>query len=270
MAKYLCVTCGTQYPESEAAPVGCAICEDERQYVNRAGQVWTTLEERQGQGQHENVVERVAEGLWTVSTTPKLGIGQRAHVLQTDAGNVLWDCLAYFDAATVEAIEGLGGLAAIAISHPHFHTTMLEWSGAFGDIPIYVHRDNEPWVMQPGEAVQYWDGMTLDLGAGVTLIRCGGHFPGSAVLHWAAGAGGAGALFTGDTMMIVADPRWVTFMYSYPNLIPLDAATVRAIALAVRAYPFDQLYDAFNPAITQDATGIVQRSAERYARHVGG
>jgi hypothetical protein len=64
-------------------------------------------------------------------------------------------------------------------------------------------------------------------------VRCGGHFPGSAVLHWADGADGRGALFTGDTIQVVSDRRWVSFMYSYPNLIPTNAATVRQIVAAV-------------------------------------
>lgn len=122
MPKYLCVTCGTQYPPSDDPPAGCPICEDDRQYVNRNGQMWTTLAERQGQ--HQNVVQQIGDGLWTISTTPKLGIGQRAHLIRTPAGNVLWDCLAYLDDAAVEQINALGGLTAIAISHPHFHTTM--------------------------------------------------------------------------------------------------------------------------------------------------
>jgi glyoxylase-like metal-dependent hydrolase (beta-lactamase superfamily II) len=268
MPNYVCVTCGTQYPHGDDPPPSCPICEDDRQYVSRNGQMWTTLEERQKQ--HRNVIQPIAENLWTISTSPKLGIGQRAYLLGTSGGNVLWDCVAYLDDATVEEIRELGGLSAIAISHPHFHTTMVEWSRGFGDIPIYVHRDNEPWVMRPGEAVQLWDGMTLELGSGVTLIRCGGHFPGSAVLHWADGAGGDGALFTGDTIYTVADPRWVSFMYSYPNLIPLAAASVRAIAVTLRPFQFERLYDAFSPPVEHDAAAIVQRSAERYARQVGG
>ncbi|HUG16858.1 MAG TPA: MBL fold metallo-hydrolase [Thermomicrobiales bacterium] len=265
MTKYLCVTCGTQYPPSDGPPAGCPICEDDRQYINRAGQMWTTLEERQGQ--HRNVFEPVAEGLWTVSTTPKLGIGQRAHLLRTGGGNILWDCLAYLDDAAVAQINSLGGLSAIAISHPHFHTTMLDWSHAFGDIPVYVHRDNAPWVVQPGDAVRYWDDAALEIAPGVTLVHCGGHFPGSSVLYW---ADGEGALFTGDTIYIVADPRWVTFMYSYPNLIPLDAASVRGIASAVRPYEFERLYDPFSLPIEHAAAAIVQRSAERYVQRIGG
>ena len=45
------------------------------------------------------------------------------------------------DSATIALINGLGSLKAIAISHPHFYTTMVEWSRAFGGIPIHLHAD---------------------------------------------------------------------------------------------------------------------------------
>ena len=61
---------------------------------------------------------------------PAFAIGQRALLLRTAGGNVLWDCIA-LDAATVTLIKGLGGIKAIAISHPHFYTTMVEWARAF-------------------------------------------------------------------------------------------------------------------------------------------
>jgi hypothetical protein len=275
MANYICITCGTQYPESAAPPAGCPICEDDRQYVNASGQQWTTLDELRAT--RRNVVTDVADGITTIVTEPAVGIGQRAHLIQTPAGNVLWDCVALIDDATIAAVRARGGLAAIAISHPHFYTTIVEWSRAF-DAPVRLHRDNQPWVMRPDpDAIHYWDGATQELLPGLTQVRCGGHFPGSCALHWA-GADGAspraeqasGALFTGDTIYVVADNRWVSFMYSYPNLIPLHAAGVRRIVDAVRPYAFDRLYGAFGRAVERDASAAVQRSAERYIAHITG
>jgi glyoxylase-like metal-dependent hydrolase (beta-lactamase superfamily II) len=270
MPRYICVTCGTQYPESDAHPAECPICEDDRQYVNPNGQTWTTLDEVRAK--HHNSFTELAPGLTAIQTTSGIGIGQRAHLLETPAGNVLWDCLTLIDDDTVAEIERRGGLAAIAISHPHFFTTIAEWSQAFGGIPIYLHRENEPWVMHPGDHVHYWDGDTFEplAGSGLTLIRCGGHFPGSTVIHWPDGFDGAGALFTGDTIYVVADNRWVTFLYSYPNDIPLSSAEVRRIAAAVAPYRFDRLYSAFGRPVEEDANGAVQRSAERYIAHIEG
>ena len=96
------------------------------------------------------------------------------------------------DPATVTLINGLGGLKAIAISHPHFYTTMVEWSRAFDDVPIHLHAADQRWIMRPDPSIQLWDEETLQLLPDVVLIRCGGHFPGGTVLHWAKGAGGRG------------------------------------------------------------------------------
>ena len=125
--------------------------------------------------------------------------------------------------------------------------------------------------MRPSPAVRYWEGETIEVAPGLTVIRCGGHFPGASVLHWAGGAGGAGLLFSGDTIQVVRDRRWVSFMYSYPNLIPLDAATVHRVAAAVEPYPFARIYGAFaGDVVTEDAKGAVRRSAERYVAHLEG
>jgi glyoxylase-like metal-dependent hydrolase (beta-lactamase superfamily II) len=203
-------------------------------------------------------------------TEPEFAISQRAHLIITPSGNVLWDCVSYIDEETVAAVERLGGISAIAFSHPHFHSSMVEWSRAFNDAPIYIHADNEPWVMRPDPAITYWTGETVNPIPGLTVVRCGGHFPGSSVLHWPEGSEGRGALFTGDTIQVVADNRWVTFMYSYPNLIPLNASTIRNIVAAIEPYEFDRLYAAWpERVVPQDAKNAVRRSADRYIARIG-
>ena len=268
MERFICITCGTQFPASATPPEHCPICEDDRQYVNQDGQQWTTPAAMREQ--HRNALHEVDPGVTGIVTEPGFAIGQQAHLVQTEAGNVLWDCISFLDDATVAEVERRGGLAAIAISHPHFYSSMVDWSRAFGDAPIYLHADNEPWVMRPDGAVRYWEGESVDLLPGLTVVRCGGHFPGSSVLHWAGGAGGKGALFTGDTIQVVSDRRWVSFMYSYPNLIPLDAATVRRIVTAVEPYAFDRLYGGWRRSIVKrDAREAVRRSADRYIARIG-
>src|SRR5690606_29461653 len=115
-----------------------------------------------------------------IATEPAFAIGQRALLVQTPAGNVLWDCISLIDQATIDAVAALGGIQAIAISHPHFYSAMVEWSRAF-DAPIYLHEDNRPFVVRPDPAISFWTDETLALMPGVTLIRCGGHFAGSTV-----------------------------------------------------------------------------------------
>ncbi len=268
MPHFICVTCGVQYAETETPPAHCLICEDERQYVNVAGQQWTTLDVVRKE--HHNVIHNVEPGLHSVKSEPRFAIGQTAHLVQTPHGNVLWDCITLIDDATVDALQKLGGVSAIAISHPHFYSCSVEWSYAFGGIPVYVHAADRQWMMRPEATIQFWEGETRSLFDGLTLIRCGGHFEGSSVLHWAAGAGGKGAILTGDTVYVVQDTRYVTFMRSYPNSIPLTATTVRQIMTALEPFAFDRVYAAFGNTVQPDGKAAVQRSAHRYIQAITG
>ncbi|MEO6809650.1 MAG: MBL fold metallo-hydrolase [Isosphaeraceae bacterium] len=263
MPHSICVTCGVQYPETPKPPENCPVCDDDRQYVGLQGQQWTTLDDLRGE--HENTFKHEASGLTSIQTTPKFAIGQRAFLIQSPGGNVLWDCVSLIDDATVKTIQERGGLAAVAISHPHFYATMVEWSRAFGGIPIYVHADDNTWIMRPDPAVTLWEGEIHTLHDGLTLVRCGGHFEGSTVLHWPAGADGRGALLVGDTLQVVPDLRHVSFMRSYPNYIPLPTEAVRRIARAVAPFSFEQVLGMF-PGLTipSDGQGAVARSIERY------
>jgi len=286
MPNYICVTCGIQYPESTAPPPSCPICEDDRQYVHPQGQQWTTLD--RVQQRYRNVFRQLEPGVTAIvnalrdapsapggaadeaswAAKPRFGIGQQAHLIETPNGNILWDCITLLDDETVAEIQQRGGIAALGLSHPHYYTTIAEWSRAFGGIPVYIHAADAPWVIRPDPAIVLWEGETVEILPGCTMIRCGGHFPGAAVLHWDAGADGRGVLFSGDTIQVVADQRWVTFMYSYPNQIPLNAAEVLHIVEAVGPYPFERIYGAFGGIVRTDAHGAVRRSAERYVRHI--
>jgi glyoxylase-like metal-dependent hydrolase (beta-lactamase superfamily II) len=265
MSTFICMTCGVQYPASETAPESCPICLDERQYVNPQGQQWTTLEALREN--HHNEILLLEDGLMTVRTQPLFAISQHAHLIQTLQGNVLWDCISLIDTATVEAINTLDGLSAIAISHPHFYSAMVEWSHAFGRIPIYLHASDSQHVMNPDPVIHFWEGESLSVNSTITLIRCGGHFDGSTVLHWSSGAEGRGVLLTADTIYVASDTRYVTFMHSYPNMLPLPVAKVRQVAEAVQPYAFDRLYSAWPDKVIQsEAHEAVQKSAERYIR----
>jgi glyoxylase-like metal-dependent hydrolase (beta-lactamase superfamily II) len=261
---FVCATCGTQFPASEAPPERCPICEDERQYVPESGQRWTTLAELRTE--HGNRI--AAEGELTgIGTEPRFAIGQRALLVPWGERQLLWDCVTLLDDATAAEVERRGGLAAIAISHPHYYSAMVEWGRRF-DCPVYLHAADAEWVMRPDPLVELWDGERRELGDGVTLIRCGGHFAGGTVLHWAGGAEGGGALLSGDIVQVIPDRRHVGFMYSYPNLIPLPVAAVEAIRDALAAFAFEVLYGAWWGTVIRDAKAAVERSAARYARAV--
>src|SRR3990172_10890815 len=115
-----------------------------------------------------------------------------------------------------------------------------------------------------------WEGEDLVLEAGLSLHRCGGHFDGSTVLLWPEGADGQGVLLTGDTMYVTPDRRHVSFMYSFPNFIPLGAPAVDRIVERVMSLRFDRMYGHFfDLDIKADAKSVVQRSAERNKRAIG-
>ena len=235
MTNFICATCGTQFAETATAPEHCAICDDVRQYVPPSGQQWTRLE--QLRRKHRNSWRQYEPGLLGIGTEPEFAIGQRALLVRTAQGNFLWDCITLLDDATVELVRSLGGLRGIAISHPHYYTTMVEWSRAF-EAPIHLHADDREWVMRPDDAVRFWEGETNELAPGVTLQRCGGHFPGGTILHWREGAEGRGALLTGDILAVMPDGM-LSFMFSYPNAIPLPERAVAAILEKIEPLSFD-------------------------------
>lgn len=269
MTHYICATCGTQFAATADKPGRCPICEDERQYVPAGGQQWTTLEALRQR--HRLIIQKKEPDLYGIGTTPGFAIGQRALLLRTAQGNILWDCQTLIDEATVDIIRTLGGLDAIAISHPHYYSCMVEWSRAFGDIPIYLHAADREWVVRPDDRIQFWEGDTYSLLDTLTLIRLGGHFEGGTVLHWPSGAEGKGVLLSGDILQVVADRQHLSFMYSYPNQIPLDAETIRRMTDRLEGYAYDRIYGAFwDRNILHDAQQAVKRSARRYIEAVAG
>ena len=256
--RYICATCGIQLPDADAPPAACPICRDERQYVPESGQRWTTLAELAAD--HHNAFRAQGE-LTGIGTEPRFAIGQRALLVPFGDTNLLWDCVTLLDAATADEVERRGGLGAIAISHPHYYSTMVEWAQRFG-CPVHLHAADRRWALRSDPALSFWSGDTLDLGHGLTLIHAGGHFAGGTMLHRAAGAG---ALLSGDIVQVIPDRRHVGFMYSYPNLIPLPEARVRAMVAMLEPFSFEAIYGAWWDAIVRaDGHEVVQRSAKRY------
>lgn len=258
----ICRTCGVQYGAQRDT---CPICADERQYVGWDGQQWTTLAELRGTGRRGKIAEE-GPGVLGVGTEPAFAVGQRALLVRTEAGNILWDCVSYLDDELVAQIEALGGISAIAISHPHFYGSMTEWSHAF-DAPVYLHAADRAWVGRPDPAVHYWEGETHDLAPGLTLINLGLHFDGGAVLHWRQGEAGRGALLTGDIIQVAMDRGWTSFLYSYPNHIPERPRLIRRALGILRPYDFERIYASFwGRVVDTDGPGAMRRSAERYFR----
>lgn len=255
----ICVACGTEYPDHPAPPERCPICEDERQFVTWGGQAWTDLEALRRDHRLEIALDHGALGF---EIQPRFGIGQRALLVESEAGNVLWDCVSLVTDAAVNAIAERGGAVAIAISHPHYYTAMVPWSRALGGVPIYLHADDGEWVQRPDPAIVFWQGETITPVSGLMLIRCGGHFAGATVLHR---PGNGGDLFVGDVLQVGMDRASVSFMYSYPNAIPLNATAIRSIEQALAPFDFARIHGAFRErSVAAGGRAVFERSAARY------
>lgn len=190
-------------------------------------------------------------------------------LVKTPQGNVLWDCISLLDDEAIGAIEAHGGIDAVCISHPHFYAANVEFADAF-DATVFLPRADQEWIRRPSPRIELFDERVEPV-PGLTLARIGGHFAGAAVLHWAAGSGGAGALLTGDTVTVVQDRDWVSFMWSYPNLIPLDAETVLDIADRVGGFHFDRVYGGWwGRVVVEDGAQAIRRSADRYVARLRG
>ncbi|TWT25890.1 hypothetical protein [Planomicrobium sp. CPCC 101110] len=264
MENYICETCGVQYDLASQEPEGCLICDEERQYVNLDGQSWTTLRQMVETGIFHNDFTQDEPGIFSIRTIPNFAIGQTAYLILENGFNMLWDCITLLDSPTIEKIRGLGGIHAIALSHPHYYSTQVEWAEVFG-APIYIHEDDRKWITRQSENIVLWSGETLQVQEGLVLHRLGGHFKGAAVLQRK-----NSHLFTGDIVRISANPNWAAFMYSYPNFLPLPAAIVERMAEQLKPLEFDRVYDAFHRIMKENANERIQRSALRYIAAVNG
>lgn len=266
MMKYICVTCGVQYSPNEKEPEKCMICDEARQYVNLAGQRWTTLENMKQSRKYENRIEKISDNIYKITTEPAFAIGQAAYFVVGKEHNVLWDSITYLDDETIQFIIQHGGIDFIAISHPHYYSSIIEWSKKFG-ATIYIHQADEKWIVHHNEYINLWQGESLRLDEQFTLHCLGGHFKGAAILHAEIDKG---IVFSGDVIQIAADRNWVSFMYSYPNMIPLPISIVDRIRKNVNEMEFNVLYSALHKKVEPDAKKKVILSADRYIKALNG
>jgi hypothetical protein len=264
MTRFICRQCGARYPEADAPPPACLICSDERQYVRWGGQDWLSPLELAADHSIECARDHGALGF---RIEPAFAINQRAILVEAEGGNVLWDCIGLVTREAVEAIREAGPLLGIAISHPHYYTALAEWAHALG-VPVHLHAADAGFVTEPDAAIRHWEGESLRLSPALTLLRCGGHFAGAAVLH---DATGEGALYCGDTLQVAPDRRHVSVMYSYPNQIPVNATTIRRIGAILEPYHFARIYGAFQGlVIASEGKAALERSLRRYLDAIAG
>lgn len=259
----ICVTCGTRY--KEITPAACAICEDERQYVPMTGQQWTSYA-----ALAENKTIRInqrSENLFDLKIMPAFAIGQKAYLITSPEGNLLWDCIPHLDEATVNFINSKGGLKGIAISHPHYYSLMTAWAATF-NCPVYIHEADKKWIMDDAPSINLWNGEELSLWNDMKVIHTGGHFAGSTVLH-APHLSDKGSLLVGDTLQIAPSLQFISMMYSYPNVIPLPLNTILHIYNRLQPLQYDTMYGAFEwQTIAAGAKQLFQKSVDVYRNSV--
>ena len=267
MGTWVCATCGNHFPDPR--PEVCAVCADERQWVPPGGQRWTTLAELAAAG-HRSDIRAVEPGLTGIGADPPVAIGQRSLLVTTDEGNLLWDPSGFIDDAAVAAVRSAGGLRFVTASHPHFYGAIGEWARAFG-AEILVPVDDVAWLRaDPALRVRLWSG-TLPVLPEVTLIQCGGHFPGSAVLHWAPGADGPrGAAGRGHDLRDAGrGPGDVRLVGAQPAAAVRRRGARRAVG--GRAVPVrPDLRRLVAPVLRSGAWETVRRSGLRYIEHLRG
>ncbi|MFW0786605.1 hydrolase [Gordonia sp. CPCC 206044] len=257
---WICDLCGNEYPPSDEPPNICFVCADDRQFIPRSGPSWSRLDEA---ASNEVTATEVEAGVFELALHPAVGIGQKTFLVATAGGNVLWEPPGFVGPALVDRLAECGGVAAITSSHPHLVGASVSLSHRFGRVPVLFNALDRRWITRPDSVVEFWEG-AADVAPGVRLVQCGGHFPGSAVLHLADAAEGRGALLTGDTIMAVQSPEMVSFMRSYPNLIPLSPRLVQQIVDRVSTLEFDRIYGAFGEPVAESARRVIETSAERY------
>jgi hypothetical protein len=255
----ICNACGTQFPNADRSIIKtCHICDDPRQYVPPSGQSFTTHDALLQTHRNEFTPYAHDERLVSITTSPKFAIGQRAILIRTPAGNILWDCLTLLDPQTVRHITEAGGLRAIVISHPHYYSTHVQWAQAFG-CPVYIAAEDKAWTtLDSAHQVLLRDTETEVEGTGALAIKLGGHFPGSLVLLF------DGRLFIADTLMTTPAGlgRWhvdaagaarekppglntFSFLWSIPNQIPLGVRELARMWDIIKRYEFTSTHGAF-------------------------
>ncbi|TFK49561.1 hypothetical protein OE88DRAFT_1719572 [Heliocybe sulcata] len=296
----ICTTCAAQYSASglrpyrigeEASGDGCPVCLDERQYVLSTGQAWTSWRELDGKHTMSLQLEPKDSRIIRIVTEPKVGqIGQTPFLLRTSEGSLIWDCGPYLSESMVESILSTTSpsepLLGIAISHPHFFNGSVTWARKLR-CKVHICAADREWFMRKdefvNEFVEFWEGDVKKFGniphcASLTHYSLTGHFPGSCVLHWDRSHDSSeevsrpktGVLFCSDTFKIAIDRRMMTFMWSYPNYIPLPPKDVQKIWQSIRPYDFDDIYSAWPGDIAYgNGKAKVLKSARRFIQMEG-
>jgi hypothetical protein len=258
----VCTACGTHYPEDYTENI-CRICAEERQAVPEEGQTWTT-HNRLKETSKTKIV-KLNDNLFEIVIEPSFAIGQRAFLVISESGNILWDCIPLLDETTIKFLNSKGGIKAIAFSHPHYYSNMNFWAIEF-DCPIYIHKNDHLYIVDKGSNVKLWEGNEQPLWEGIKIINIGGHFAGSCVLIIPS-MSEQGAMLSGDTLYLSPNKKHFAIMYSYPNRMPLPISEIVRIKERFAVLSFDSFYGFYSyQNLTQNVREILTKSFDRYLK----
>jgi len=256
----ICSTCGTYY-QANSAPAVCTICSDERQYIPETGQSWTIPSALHRK--HSIKLNKLHERLYEIEINPIFAIGQRALLVLSEKGNVLWDCIPQLDELTIQFIKARGGLKAIAFSHPHYYSNMNDWAAIF-DCPVYIHNNDAAHIMVKGPHIRLWQGNELDLWDGMKLLLIGGHFEGSSILH-VPFLSKDGAILCGDTLFLSPSKKHFSVLRSYPNRIPLSQQEMQRVRERFNSISFDSFYGYIKTQnLQENVKPVFEESMKKY------
>jgi len=260
----ICETCGVKRTRDVEITV-CPICADERQYIPVGDQKWTSLEDVSVK-RNFLVIERQAD-LFEIRVTPEFGIGQRMFFVKTKQGGYLWDCVPLVDQDIANFFRAHGGVRGMAISHPHFYSSMKNWAELLS-IPVYTHKNDAVWLGEQFDTLVKWSGRELELADDIKVFCAGGHFEGSCVMHVASAQ--APYLLSSDTIAPNVDRKTVSFMRSFPNRVPLGLAKLDGIQTAMNGLSFEKIFGAFPGAeVLSDGREAFDFSMARYKSSIG-
>ncbi|MGE5107313.1 MAG: hypothetical protein ACM3H8_07200 [Sphingobacteriales bacterium] len=256
----ICSTCGTYYP-ADKVPEICPICMDDRQYIPPTGQSWT--KEEMLLLRHSIKINKIQDRLYEMEVNPIFAIGQRALLVLSPEGNVLWDCIPLLDEATIEFIKSKGGLKAIAFSHPHYYSNMNDWAETF-DCPVCIHENDAENIQVKGEHIKLWKGDELALWDGIKIMLIGGHFEGSSILH-VPFLSKEGTILCGDTLFLSPSKKHFSILRSYPNRIPLPLSEMKRLKERFDGIPFDSFFGYISTQnLNENVKKVFAESMERY------
>ena len=268
MPTWICTGCGVEHPDSRVEPATACVLTSEVPSIEERGDLpphgsWTTLQALAAQPHHTEYVDH-GRGVHSLRRTPRFAIGHRSYLVRAPHGNLLWDAPSYLDDDVVGVVRRLGGIAAVAASHPHMFGAQLSWSREFGGVPVFVNALDQEWLPGSDPLIELWTDELEPL-AGIRLIHVGGHMRGSSVALTA-----DGTLLVGDSISGGLAKNWVSFQRNYPKHVPLSAAVVQRIVDRLDGFTYDRLYTLGGDEIDRDAKDVVHRSAETHIRWVNG